>query len=81
MVVAVERRWRALPPGFLTALAATLYGVARLFEEDVFLRQNDHVGSILVQGAGLALVTLGAAWMLALRRRQALRRRGLLEAR
>lgn len=81
IVVAVERRWKALQAGFLAALAATLYGVARLFEENVFLRQNDHVGSILVQGAGLALVTLGAAWMLALGRRQARRRRGLLVAR
>lgn len=66
IVVLIERHYRNRPTGFLIASAATLYGAARFFEENVFLRQNDHVGSIGVEAAGVALVAIGAAWMLRL---------------
>ena len=69
IVLLTERRYRPRPTGFLIAAAATLYGLARFFEENVFLRQNDHTGSVLVQAAGLGLVVLGAVWMLVLVRR------------
>jgi phosphatidylglycerol:prolipoprotein diacylglycerol transferase len=69
IVLLVEHYYTHRPRGFLIATAATLYGLARFFEENVFLRQNDHTGSVLVQAAGLGLVVLGASWMLVLSRR------------
>jgi phosphatidylglycerol:prolipoprotein diacylglycerol transferase len=69
VVILVERHYAARPTGFLIATSATLYGAARFFEESVFLRRNDHVGSLLVEAAGIGLVVAGAAWMLYLARR------------
>ena len=66
ILLLVEARYKPRATGFLIATAATLYGLARFFEENVFLRQNDHVGGILVQSAGLALVVAGAIWMIVL---------------
>lgn len=64
IVILIERHYARKPTGFLIAASATLYGAARFFEENVFLRQNDHVGSFLVQAAGIGLVVTGAGWML-----------------
>ena len=69
IVILIERHYARRPTGFLIATSATLYGAARFFEENVFLRQNDHVGSFLVEAAGAGLVVIGAAWMLYLARR------------
>ncbi|MGH2719258.1 MAG: prolipoprotein diacylglyceryl transferase family protein, partial [Actinomycetota bacterium] len=69
ILLLVEARYRLRANGFMIATAATLYGLARFFEENVFLRQNDHVGGILVQSTGVALVVIGATWMMFLARR------------
>ena len=55
--------------GFILAATAGLWGLARFFEENVFLRQNDHNGAPLVQGAGLALFIAGSVAMVVLWRR------------
>lgn len=63
ILLLIERHVRRRPVGFVLAATAALWGLARFFEENVFLRQNDHVGSWLVQGAGLLLFSAGAIAM------------------
>jgi phosphatidylglycerol:prolipoprotein diacylglycerol transferase len=70
ILLQIEQRYRPRATGFMVATAATLYGLARFFEESLFLRQNDHLGGILVQAAGLGLVVAGAVWMMVLARRR-----------
>lgn len=70
ILILIERRVRRRPVGLVVAATAALWGLARFFEENVFLRQNDQHGSALVQGAGLALFVAGLAAMAVLWRRQ-----------
>ena len=63
ILLLIERYVRDRPVGFVVAATAALWGLARFFEENVFLRQNDHVGSWLVQGAGLVLFATGVVAM------------------
>jgi len=70
VLLLVERHVRDRPVGFVVAATMALWGLARFLEENVWLRQNDHNGSILVQGAGLALFAAGLVVMVALRRSQ-----------
>jgi phosphatidylglycerol:prolipoprotein diacylglycerol transferase len=47
------------PTGALTAIAMTVWGVARALDERLWLGQEGHLGSLLVQGAGVALAVGG----------------------
>jgi prolipoprotein diacylglyceryltransferase len=69
ILILIEHRVRNRPVGFILAATAGLWGLARFFEENVFLRQNDHNGAPLVQGAGLALFIAGSVAMVVLWRR------------
>jgi phosphatidylglycerol---prolipoprotein diacylglyceryl transferase len=69
ILILIEHRIRNRPVGFILAATAALWGLARFFEENVFLRQNDHNGAPLVQGAGLALFVAGTVAMVVLWRR------------
>lgn len=70
LLLLIERRFRDRPTGFILAATAALWGLARFYEEYFYLRQNDHLGSKLVEAAGLALFAGGLATMAVLRRRQ-----------
>ena len=70
ILLLIERHFRDRPVGFIVAATMALWGLARFLEENVWLRQNDHNGSILVQGAGLALFVAGIVVMVLLRRNQ-----------
>jgi prolipoprotein diacylglyceryltransferase len=70
ILLLIERYIRKRPVGFILAATAALWGLARFFEENVFLRQNDHQGAPLVQGAGLVLFVAGAVAMAVLWRRR-----------
>ena len=69
ILLLIEHYIRNRPVGFVVAATAALWGLGRFFEENVFLRQNDHVGSWLVQGAGLGLFAVGLITMVVLWRR------------
>jgi phosphatidylglycerol:prolipoprotein diacylglycerol transferase len=69
VLILIEHYIRNRPVGFVVAATAALWGLGRFFEENVFLRQNDHVGSWLVQGAGLGLFAVGLITMVVLWRR------------
>jgi len=69
VLILIERYVRKRPVGFILAATAALWGLARFFEENVFLRQNDHQGAPLVQGAGLLLFVAGSVAMAILWRR------------
>ena len=68
IVLLVERRILRIgkPRGFVTATTASLWGLGRFFEEHLWLSYPGHLGSELVQGAGLALFVAGAATAFAL---------------
>jgi phosphatidylglycerol:prolipoprotein diacylglycerol transferase len=70
VLLLIEHRYRDRPTGFVLAATAALWGLGRFYEEFFYLRQNDHVGSVLVEAAGLALFAAGVATMALLRRRQ-----------
>jgi phosphatidylglycerol:prolipoprotein diacylglycerol transferase len=69
ILILIEHYVRNRPVGFVVAATAALWGLGRFFEENVFLRQNDHNGSGLVQGAGLVLFAAGLITMVVLWRR------------
>jgi prolipoprotein diacylglyceryltransferase len=66
ILILIEHYIRNRPVGFVVAATAALWGLGRFVEENVFLRQNDHVGSWLVQGAGLGLFAAGIVAMVVL---------------
>ena len=72
ILILIEHYVRNRPVGFVLAATAALWGLARFFEENVFLRQNDHNGAPLVQGAGLLLFVAGLVAMAVLWRRHQL---------
>jgi phosphatidylglycerol:prolipoprotein diacylglycerol transferase len=59
ILLLIEHYVRKRPVGFILAATAALWGLARFFEENVFLKQNDQHGAPLVQGAGLVLFAGG----------------------
>jgi phosphatidylglycerol:prolipoprotein diacylglycerol transferase len=69
ILILIEHYVRNRPVGFVLAATSALWGLARFFEENVFLRQNDHNGAPLVQGAGLLLFAAGLIAMAVLWRR------------
>lgn len=70
ILMLLEHYIRRRPTGFILSATAALWGLARFFEENVFLKQNDHNGAPLVQGAGLALFVVGVVAMAVLWRRR-----------
>jgi hypothetical protein len=66
LLVLIERRYRTRPTGFVLAAAMGLWGLARFFEERFWLGEIGHLGSVLVQAAGLALFGAGVVVMAAL---------------
>jgi phosphatidylglycerol:prolipoprotein diacylglycerol transferase len=70
ILILIEHYVRRRPVGFILSAAAALWGLARFFEENVFLKQNDHNGAPLVQGAGLLLFAGGVIAMAVLWRRR-----------
>jgi prolipoprotein diacylglyceryltransferase len=70
ILILIEHYVRKRPVGFMLAATAALWGLARFFEENVFLKQNDHNGAPLVQGAGLVLFGVGIIAMAVLWRRR-----------
>jgi phosphatidylglycerol:prolipoprotein diacylglycerol transferase len=70
ILILIEHYVRKRPVGFVLAATAALWGLARFFEENVFLKQNDHHGASLVQGAGLLLFVVGLVAMAILWRRR-----------
>ena len=59
------RRWpdgserSGYPPGIVTSVAMVLWGIERALDERLWLGEDGHLGSLLVQLAGLALVIGG----------------------
>jgi phosphatidylglycerol:prolipoprotein diacylglycerol transferase len=49
----------APPAGALTAVAMVIWGIARTLDERLWLGEDGHLGSLLVQGAGIALALGG----------------------
>lgn len=49
-----------LPPaGIVLGVGMVLWGIERYFDEHLWLGEDGHLGSMLVQGAGIALATAG----------------------
>jgi phosphatidylglycerol:prolipoprotein diacylglycerol transferase len=69
ILLLIERYYRDRPVGFILAATMALWGLARFFEERLWLGEIGHLGSVLVQGAGLALFVAGLAVMAVLHRR------------
>jgi phosphatidylglycerol:prolipoprotein diacylglycerol transferase len=59
IVIWIERHVRQRPRGFVISVTAGLWGLGRFFEERLWLSYPGHLGSELVQGAGLALFVAG----------------------
>jgi phosphatidylglycerol:prolipoprotein diacylglycerol transferase len=57
--VSAERTTSLPPTGALTAIAMVIWGIARTLDERLWLGEDGHLGSILVQGAGVALAVAG----------------------
>jgi len=58
------------PVGFVLAATMALWGLTRFYEERLWLGEIGHLGSTLVQAAGLALFAAGLVVMVILYRRQ-----------
>jgi phosphatidylglycerol---prolipoprotein diacylglyceryl transferase len=51
---------RRLPPsGIVLGVGMVLWGIERFFDEHLWLGEDGHLGSLLVQGAGIALAVAG----------------------
>ena len=70
ILVLIERHYRQRPTGFVLAATMTLWGAERFLEERFWLGQIGHLGSVLVQVAGLALFGVGLVVLAILWRRQ-----------
>ena len=57
------------PPGAVLGVGMVLWGVERFLDEHLWLGEEGHLGSLLVQGAGIALVVAGVALLVVTRRR------------
>jgi len=70
ILLLVERYYRDRPVGFVLAATMALWGLARFLEERLWLGEIGHLGSVLVQVAGLALFAAGLVVMAFLHRRR-----------
>jgi phosphatidylglycerol---prolipoprotein diacylglyceryl transferase len=57
------------PSGAVTAAAMALWGTERFWDEHLWLGEEGHLGSLLVQAAGIALVVVGLALLWVVRQR------------
>ena len=57
--VAARHAPLAPPTGALTAVSMVIWGIARTLDERLWLGEDGHLGSLLVQAAGLALALGG----------------------
>jgi hypothetical protein len=48
------------PAGIVIGVGMVLWGIERFFDEHLWLGEDGHLGSLLVQGAGIALAVAGA---------------------
>jgi phosphatidylglycerol:prolipoprotein diacylglycerol transferase len=56
---------RFLPPsGIVLGVGMTLWGIERFLDEHLWLGEDGHLGSLLVQGAGIALAVVGTALLI-----------------
>ncbi|MHB1502428.1 MAG: prolipoprotein diacylglyceryl transferase [Acidimicrobiales bacterium] len=70
ILLLIERRYSRRPTGFVLAAATSLWGLARFYEERLWLAEPGHLGAELVELAGLAMFFGGGIVMLVLWRRQ-----------
>ena len=49
------------PAGIVLGVAMVLWGIERFLDEHLWLGEDGHLGSLLVQGAGIALAVVGTA--------------------
>ena len=78
VLVALERRLRrwpdgsprtGYPPGAVLGVGMLLWGIERFLDEHLWLGEEGHLGSLLVQIAGIALAVGGLALLVVVRRR------------
>jgi phosphatidylglycerol---prolipoprotein diacylglyceryl transferase len=69
ILILIERRVPKRPTGFILAATMGLWGLSRFAEEHLWLSDTSHVGSFLVQAAGLALCAAGIITMAVLWRK------------
>jgi hypothetical protein len=69
ILILLERKVPNRPTGFILAATMGMWGLERFVEENLWLTDSSHVGSFLVQAAGLALCAAGIITMLVLLRR------------
>jgi phosphatidylglycerol---prolipoprotein diacylglyceryl transferase len=78
VLIALERRLRrwpegtpraGYPAGAVLGLGMVLWGTERFLDEHLWLGEDGHLGSLLVQGAGIALALAGIALLVVIRRR------------
>ena len=69
ILILIERRVTRRPTGFILAATMGLWGLSRFAEEHLWLSDTSHVGSLLVQAAGLVLCAAGIVTMTVLWRR------------
>jgi len=70
ILLLIERYYKERPVGFIVAATMALWGLTRFYEERLWLGEIGHLGSTLVQIAGLALFASGVVVMVVLHRRQ-----------
>jgi phosphatidylglycerol:prolipoprotein diacylglycerol transferase len=70
VLLLIENRYRNRPSGFVLGAAMAFWGLTRFYEERLWLGEEGHLGSLLVQGAGLGLFIVGLAVLAVLWRRQ-----------
>lgn len=68
ILLLIERYYRDRPVGFVLAATMALWGLTRFYEERLWLGEIGHLGSVLVQYAGLGLFAAGLVVMLVLYR-------------
>ncbi len=59
ILLLIERYYSDRPVGFVLAATMALWGLTRFYEERLWLGEIGHLGSVLVQGAGLLLFVVG----------------------
>jgi phosphatidylglycerol:prolipoprotein diacylglycerol transferase len=69
VLLLIERYYKDRPVGFVLAATMALWGLTRFYEERLWLGEIGHLGSVLVQVAGLVLFVAGLAVMVVLHRR------------
>jgi hypothetical protein len=78
VLILLERRLRrwpdraprtGYPAGGVLGVAMVLWGIERFLDEHLWLGEDGHLGSLLVQGAGIALGVGGVALVVTTRRR------------